>query len=72
MTANRESIKPLVLYNDKVVGKQYGVEYAEKFHYMDRASHRLTSMWREVRLRAEQAQWVWLLLSFPRKGESSE
>ena len=33
-TANREYIKQLVLYNEKVVGKQYGVEYAEKFHYI--------------------------------------
>jgi LmbE family N-acetylglucosaminyl deacetylase len=33
-TANRQYIKHLVLYNDKVVGKQYGVEYAEKFHYI--------------------------------------
>ncbi len=33
-TANREYIKQLVLYNDKVVGEQYGVEYAEKFHYI--------------------------------------
>ncbi|MCI0417911.1 MAG: hypothetical protein L0312_01615, partial [Acidobacteria bacterium] len=33
-TANRQYIKQLVLYNDKVVGKQYGVAYAEKFHYI--------------------------------------
>jgi LmbE family N-acetylglucosaminyl deacetylase len=33
-TANRQYIKNLVLYNDQVVGKQYGVEYAEKFHYI--------------------------------------
>lgn len=33
-TANRNYIKHLVLAYDRHVGQQYGVEYAEKFHYI--------------------------------------
>ncbi len=33
-TANRQYIKHLVLHNDEIIGKQYGVGYAEKFHYI--------------------------------------
>ena len=33
-TANREYIKNFVLYQDAVFGKQYGVAYAEPYHYI--------------------------------------
>lgn len=33
-TANRQYIKHLVFHEDAELGKQYGVEYAEKFHYI--------------------------------------
>lgn len=33
-SANRSYIKHLVLVQDREVGKRYGVEYAEKFHYI--------------------------------------
>ena len=33
-TANREYIKSFVLYQDATFGKQYGVAYAEPYHYI--------------------------------------
>ncbi|MBI1357193.1 MAG: hypothetical protein GC160_22870 [Acidobacteria bacterium] len=33
-TANRQYIKHLVFHEDGELGKQYGVDYAEKFHYI--------------------------------------
>jgi LmbE family N-acetylglucosaminyl deacetylase len=33
-TANFQYIKHVVLAHDRAVGEQYGVEYAEKFHYI--------------------------------------
>jgi LmbE family N-acetylglucosaminyl deacetylase len=33
-TANREYIKNFVLYQDAALGKQYGVSYAEPYHYI--------------------------------------
>jgi LmbE family N-acetylglucosaminyl deacetylase len=33
-TANREYIKNFVLYEDAALGKQYGVAYAEPYHYI--------------------------------------
>jgi hypothetical protein len=33
-TANREYIKNFVLYQDATFGKQYGVAYAEPYHYI--------------------------------------
>jgi LmbE family N-acetylglucosaminyl deacetylase len=38
-TANREFIKNFVLRRDAAVGKQYGVAYAEKYHYIGPESH---------------------------------
>ncbi|HWB83830.1 MAG TPA: PIG-L family deacetylase [Bryobacteraceae bacterium] len=33
-TANREYVKQVVLYQDRELGKKYGLEYAEPFHYI--------------------------------------
>ncbi len=33
-TANREYVKELVLKNDRDLGRKYGLEYAEQFHYI--------------------------------------
>ena len=33
-TANREYIKQIVLWQDRELGKQHGLEYAEPFHYI--------------------------------------
>jgi len=33
-TANREFVKQLVLRNDRELGRKYGLEYAEQFHYI--------------------------------------
>jgi LmbE family N-acetylglucosaminyl deacetylase len=33
-TANREYIKQVILWQDRELGKKYGVEYAEPFHYI--------------------------------------
>lgn len=33
-TANRQYIKELVLVNDREVGRRYGLQYAEAFHYI--------------------------------------
>ncbi|MDA1313030.1 MAG: PIG-L family deacetylase [Acidobacteria bacterium] len=33
-TANRQYIKEFVLENDRELGREFGVEYAEKFHYI--------------------------------------
>jgi hypothetical protein len=33
-TANRQYIKEFVLANDREVGRRYGLQYAEQFHYI--------------------------------------
>jgi hypothetical protein len=33
-TANREYIREFVLRPNRVVGKKYGLQYAEEFHYI--------------------------------------
>jgi hypothetical protein len=40
-TANREYIKNFIFHRDAVVGQQYGVSYAEKYHYIGPESHRV-------------------------------
>ena len=40
-TANHQYIKEFVLDNDRELGRQYGVDYAEKFHYIGPASSKL-------------------------------
>ena len=38
LTADRNYIKEFVLARNRELGKQYGVEYAEVFHYVGPAS----------------------------------
>ena len=40
-TANRQYIKEFVLENDRQLGHEFGVEYAEKFHYIGRPASNL-------------------------------
>ena len=40
-TANRQYIKEFVLDNDRQLGREFGVDYAEKFHYIGRRPSKL-------------------------------
>jgi LmbE family N-acetylglucosaminyl deacetylase len=40
-TANREYVKQIVLEHDAILGKKYGVKYAEGFHYIGPERSRL-------------------------------
>ena len=41
-TANRQYIKEFVLANDRDLGREFGVDYAEKFHYIGPEASKLT------------------------------
>lgn len=40
-TANQQYIKEFILANDRELGREYGVDYAEKFHYIGPESSKL-------------------------------
>ena len=48
-TANREYMKQIVLEHDAVLGKKYGVKYAEGFHYIAPERSRLDEIHQEER-----------------------
>jgi len=41
VTANHQYIKQVMLRNDRELGRKYGVEYAEQFHYIGSPTSRI-------------------------------
>lgn len=44
LTADRNYIKQFILGRSRALGKKYGVEYAEAFHYIGDASPKRTAV----------------------------